>query len=103
LFGNRPGAEEKFKDKMLKVYRETVNHFHRAFARKHGKHYSLQFFQVLVSCKEHGCSERFSRFPDRARRLAQSHQTVSPNYEKTVSASALAFWKSTRKIATTKA
>jgi len=39
------GSEENLKEKMIGAYNKTIDHFHKVFARKHGKYFSLQIFE----------------------------------------------------------
>jgi len=38
------GSEDNLKDKVVTAYKETLDHFHKVFAKKHAKYFSLQIF-----------------------------------------------------------
>jgi hypothetical protein len=54
LAGGGPNAEKKLMNKMLGAYKKTLDHFHKAFAGKHEKYYSLQIFNESLPVKNVG-------------------------------------------------
>jgi len=45
IVGGGPDAEKELKERMVEAYEKTIDCFHKAFAGKHQKYFSLQIFE----------------------------------------------------------
>ncbi len=48
LLGGGPQAEQKLKDRMVEAYKKTIDSFHKGFAGKQQKYFSMQIFEASL-------------------------------------------------------